>query len=1150
MIGGWMLRLAPLVLAALALPGAALAQIAADPPDIAAKKQQIFNAPLDQRAALGDELLALIARHHGVDSDAYAAQLMLHATDLNFARRSAEAQQAMERAIAILTRLHGPDHIATARAQRDYAATLIINGFRDRAEAPYRAYIAAMTEEAYGCGRIKQVPGGRMVMGCATDEKDLGDDLVGYGQLLVDLDRPDDAVAAFEAVIARFQPRWDGCGGAEWGTRCDRAAFNRRDFMNDFAGFLVRIGRGERGRAIFRDNLLPRLEALPGCAADDCRADYWLLRDYGRYRAALAASDAGAARAFDARWLPVLAADPAYARGAADDAASDDRDYRRDVGEIAAAYAKDAIAAGQASPARALLEPLGLAELVAAGQDDAARAARLAALESDHDARSYSDHDGRAAIRREQADLLRAWHGETSAEYGDALRAVALDLRAAGDPAATEDYFRRSLAVFRTGFGDDHFRTLNALSYLSDWLADQGRKSDAATILAEVLAAPANDQSEVYADPVRAALLASGLGALNDPHGTLNELKSDLARLTIETGGDIGTALAAARHAATGKRAWRRSFGFSLGDEAAYDMAIDDNFLFNVGHPYAGYFTLFADALWAADARGAAAAEEAFLALQEAQMGTTSRAVAKAAAERTLAQAGVSALLTERKAVDADAARLEQESRFITAADEQERQRLIRLNLGAQQRLAFRRTEIDQAIARAAPGYFELVRPQALSLADARALLAPDEALLMIVPTAFGTHSLLVTRDGIDWHRSALTEGELAGHVRRLLWDVGASIDVTAQEEERWSMEGEGDFPFDRATAWRLYEQLIAPIEGGLAGKRHLFTASSGALSSLPLGILVTRPPAGIDGDPAALRATPWFADKVALLQLPSLQSLQLLRAVGDRNEARAGTAMVGFGDPLLDGASAPRGIGGRNRGTRSGVGLSISAGLQPAAGDGPPLADPAALRRLARLPGTEKELKAMQALLGTDAARLYLADSATETNVKRGKLTGLSVLFLATHGLVAGEIGSVAEPGLVFTPPRTATAADDGLLTASEITGLDLGARWVILSACNTAAGDGSQGAPGLSGLARSFFFAGAESLLASHWPVRDDVASVLTVRLFELMRENPGLSRAEALQRAMREVRDDPRSDPFLNSWAHPSAWAPFSLIGDGID
>src|SRR3546814_2615781 len=90
-----------------------------------------------------------------------------------------------------------------------------------------------------------------------------------------------------------------------------------------------------------------------------------------------------------------------------------------------------------------------------------------------------------------------------------------------------------------------------------------------------------------------------------------------------------------------------------------------------------------------------------------------------------------------------------------------------------------------------------------------------------------------------------MTEAELAGHVRRLLWDVGANIDVMPEEDERWSDEGEGDFPFDRGTAFRLYEELIAPLRKALAGKRHLFTSATGSISSLPLGILVTEKPLG-----------------------------------------------------------------------------------------------------------------------------------------------------------------------------------------------------------------------------------------------------------------------------------------------------------------
>src|SRR3546814_1307669 len=70
----------------------------------------------------------------------------------------------------------------------------------------------------------------------------------------------------------------------------------------------------------------------------------------------------------------------------------------------------------------------------------------------------------------------------------------------------------------------------------------------------------------------------------------------------------------------------------------------------------------------------------------------------------------------------------------------------------------------------------------------------------------------------------------------------------------------------------------------------------------------------------------------------------------------------------------------------------------------------------------------------------------------------------------------------------------DDGLLKPSEIGALDLPAGLVILSACNSA-GEADADRPQLSGLAQGFFLAGAERVMASHWPVRDDIARRLSV-------------------------------------------------------
>jgi len=123
--------------------------------------------------------------------------------------------------------------------------------------------------------------------------------------------------------------------------------------------------------------------------------------------------------------------------------------------------------------------------------------------------------------------------------------------------------------------------------------------------------------------------------------------------------------------------------------------------------------------------------------------------------------------------------------------------------------------------------------------------------------------------------------------------------------------------------------------------------------------------------------------------------------------------------------------------------------------------------------------------------------------------------VYFATHGLVAGDLEKFAkgkvEPALALSIPDKPSDLDDGLLSASEVAQLKLNADWVVLSACNTAAGD-KPGAEALSGLARAFFYAGARSLLVSHWEVDDQVTAELMKRLFALTKENPKLSHGEA--------------------------------------
>jgi CHAT domain-containing protein len=129
------------------------------------------------------------------------------------------------------------------------------------------------------------------------------------------------------------------------------------------------------------------------------------------------------------------------------------------------------------------------------------------------------------------------------------------------------------------------------------------------------------------------------------------------------------------------------------------------------------------------------------------------------------------------------------------------------------------------------------------------------------------------------------------------------------------------------------------------------------------------------------------------------------------------------------------------------------------------------------------------------------------------------------------------------LTPPDRASGDDDGLLTASEVGQLKLDADWVVLSACNTAAGANNvAGAEALSGLARAFFYAGARALLVSHWAVDSEATVDLITKAFDEIKRDASVGRAEALRRSMLALIARGGRN------AHPAVWAPFIVVGEG--
>ena len=709
-------------------------------------------------------------------------------------------------------------------------------------------------------------------------------------------------------------------------------------------------------------------------------------------------------------------------------------------------------------------------------------------------------------------------------DHPDTLTSVnnlAVLLRYQGRYSEAEPLYQRALDSSERVLGRDHPHTLTSVNELAALYRDQGRFPEAQPFYQRALEASERVLGRDHPDTLSYAERML-IARLEQPEQATQALAVVPARILID-----------------GVRQRRQRVGSGQGARMQRERE-------STGATVR--FGLFADAAWAAATQDtpqrAALEAEAFAAVQEAVSGSAEQAIAEQAAGRYASerQSGLTALLRDRRRLEDDWTRLDGElaSSFGDS------------NNGARERIASIRAQLGQVQARIdavdarllaeAPDYFNLIQPTPLSIEAARTLLAPDEVVLVIVPSRFGTHVVAVTRAGTNWQRSEWNAGRVREAVQRLRRDLGARVDGTPEELARLRADRllEGRPSFDRATAHAIYQQLIAPVAPSLTGKRRVYIAAGGALAALPFSVLVTAPPpGGKDNDPAALRATGWFGDDFALIHIPSLQSLALLR---QEKLVQGGANFFGIGDPALQGP-----VSRRHRGAAGGIPDARSLFRTDRTRDGGLIADGSMLRELARLPGTAIELEAVRRALGAGPSSLLTAERATEPNVRSVDLSRVGVLLFSTHGLTADEAVGVGESGLVLTPPPPGKEQDgnDGYLAASEVTTLRLTADWVILSACNTAAGDGTEN-PGLGQLARAFFFAGARNLLASHWPVSDEVAPLLVTRTLEL--ERTGTPRAEALQTAAREVRMNASADTSEDSWAHPFYWAPFVLIGDG--
>ena len=318
------------------------------------------------------------------------------------------------------------------------------------------------------------------------------------------------------------------------------------------------------------------------------------------------------------------------------------------------------------------------------------------------------------------------------------------------------------------------------------------------------------------------------------------------------------------------------------------------------------------------------------------------------------------------------------------------------------------------------PDYATLASPKPLSVEAVQKLLGPDEALVFLLPGDRETYLFALSSNGMSWKDIPVGEKDLGAKIaafRRGLDVDDLQVSINA---------GRADL-FDLGFAHELYQLLLGQVDGLIKDKRHLLVVPSGPLTGLPFHLLVTEKPAVALPEPKDLgvyRDAAWLIRRQAVSVLPSVASLQGLRVLAGKIEAPK--PLIGFGDPVFRpetppdpgarrGAVEPPQTKPAKNGKRVASKTRGYADYWRGAG-----ADQAALgQSLQQLPDTADELKAVAKKVSAGANDVLLGRAATESAVKRARLTDYRIVYFATHGLVAGDIKGLAEPSLALSLPR-----------------------------------------------------------------------------------------------------------------------------------
>lgn len=379
-----------------------------------------------------------------------------------------------------------------------------------------------------------------------------------------------------------------------------------------------------------------------------------------------------------------------------------------------------------------------------------------------------------------------------------------------------------------------------------------------------------------------------------------------------------------------------------------------------------------------------------------------------------------------------------------------------------------------------------------ITFSEKQKSLKNDEVFISIFTNNNSTQFFIVSKNNIQFEKVNIGKNEIANLINEI--SPYYSDELTKSE----IIFNQDIFAYNSQKSNIVYQKVFKKLLSKIISKKIIFSLPN-EMINLPIETLVTEYQS--ENSSYDYEKVKFLIEKHEISYSPSLNIYSTLQKIGNKNL----NSNLLIGDPIVNNNDFY--VSFRSSIINEGSGLSRNIKLNP-------------------LKFSKEEINSISSIL--ENSKKFISNQATENNFKKFAPSS-NIIHISSHSFLINN-----QPFIVFSNDNSID--QDGFLERGEILNLNLQSELVVLSSCKSGLGEIDK-REGVLGMQKSFFDAGAKSVIVSLWDVNDKF-TYLFMELFYNNLKN-GLSKSESLKKAKIE---------FIKQYsANPYYWAAFVLSGN---